>query len=145
MTNTDEKAQKKAKKVPPTNLKELAKTVEERLATLEEKEKEIEERKLKSRQELEALTRIETPLSNRNLDAKKKILLGSFLQHWAGDKNRRPIASYEDLKKMLDEHLTRDSDREFFGLEPKPRQVPNSASQGIKIPQETEISFSNLS
>ena len=63
--------------------------------------------------------------------------------------------------QMLDEYLKRDSEREFFGLSPKAKQEPNSAlqgikntlepnkpnlaSQGIKTPQEVDISFSNLS
>lgn len=126
MTDTkDEKSSKKAKKTPPATLKDWEGTKAEQLAKLEQQ-------RLKIKKELEDLTRIETPLSNRTLDAKKKILLGSFLQDWAGNAKRQPINSYSDLLKMLDEYLKRDSEREFFGLSPKAKQEPNSALQGVK-------------
>lgn len=128
MANTDdEKTTKKAKKAPPATLDEWQGTKQEQL-------KKLEEQRLKIENELKALKRIETPLSNRNLDAKKKILLGSFLQQWAGNENRQPITSYNDLVRMLDEYV-KDKDRDFFNFDLQPnkaKQEPNSALQGIK-------------
>lgn len=130
MTDTkDKNSSKKAKKekAPPI-------TIDEWQGTKQEQLKKLEEQRLKIEKEINDLRRIETSLSNRSLDAKKKILLGSFLQQWAGNENRKPITSYNDLVRMLDEYV-KDKDRDFFNFDLQPnkaKQEPNSALQGVK-------------
>lgn len=79
-------------------------------------EKTNKKRKAVSRQEqiqqLKAkVTKLEAMERNqaRKIDTRRKILAGSYLLHKYNDKP-------EELAKLLDLFLTRDKDRELFGL-----------------------------
>ena len=56
-----------------------------------------------------AEARIKT--SERKKDVRKKILIGSYYLDKAIKEN-----AMDELKKIMDKYLTRDSDRELFGL-----------------------------
>lgn len=48
---------------------------------------------------------------NKKIDTRRKVLAGSYLLHKYNDKP-------DELAKLLDPFLTRDKDRELFGLAP---------------------------
>jgi len=50
----------------------------------------------------------------RKTDTRKKILVGSYYLDKAKKEN-----TYDDIVQIMDEYLTRDSDRKIFNLEPK--------------------------
>jgi hypothetical protein len=97
------------KKMENDNQKKKAKTLDEKLAALKEKTKQV----LAQKQRMEARQRAKTSKEERAKDTRRKILVGALVLAKA--------EKGEDIPTKLPDitnELTRDDDRALFGLPP---------------------------
>lgn len=102
----------------------MAKTIEETIASLEQKLKQA--KALKQKQE--ARQRAIDAKLKRTADTRRKVLLGAFLLEHMERAGKNPLAfSFEG--KRFEPWLTRDDDRILFGAQPLPAQSPGSPTE----------------
>lgn len=92
--------------------KKKAKTIEEKLAALKEKTKQLQAQK----QRQDARQRAKNSKEERAKDTRKKILLGALVLA----KVSKGEWSEAQLRDLTEPGLTRDDDRALFGLPPLP-------------------------
>ena len=81
---------------------------------------------------------------NRQLDGRKKILLGTFLQYFLTHKGKlisasgEEISNKEGLISQLDKYLGKNNDRAIFGLEPRAVKPKKAKPKQPKEEQQEE-------
>lgn len=90
-------------------------TIDDRIAALESKLKQEKARK----QKIEARKRAVESKAKRSMDTRRKILIGAAILA----KVERGEWPHDKLLAMLDAALTREDDRELFGLPKNPQQT----------------------
>lgn len=91
----------------------MNKPIEVRIREAEERLKQLKAQ----RQKIEARKRAEEAKAKRAADTRRKILVGAVVLAAV------ERGEFQELRAMLDQALTRDDDRELFGLPPRPVMV----------------------
>lgn len=115
----------------------MPKSVEEQIQEQQDRLRKAEQRRASERRKLQ---RLKQQLSEheRKRDTRRKILLGALVMEYA---DRMEDAGDPTWQRMLDEllesRLTRDDDRELFGLEPLPKEASEDGREGGVQPTES--------
>lgn len=120
----------------------MSKSVEEQIRAQQERLKKAEQRRARERRQLQ---RLQQQLSEqeRKRDTRRKILVGALVMEHADRMEEGGDTTWQRLlDELLHSRLTRDDDRELFGLAP----LPASGAEGEGVPGEaTEVSRSEAS
>lgn len=112
----------------------MSKSVEERIRAQQERLKKAEQRRARERRQLQ---RLQQQLSEqeRKRDTRRKILVGALVMEHADRMEDGGDATWQRLlDELLEIRLTRDDDRELFGLAP----LPASRAEGEAKPGQAE-------
>lgn len=98
----------------------MSKSVEERIRSQQERLQKAEQRRARERRRLQRLQQ-EMNENERKRDTRRKILVGALVLEHADRMEERGDTTWQRLlDELLQSRLTRDDDRELFGLAPLP-------------------------